>query len=304
MGRRTIDNVVVILAAVAMSAAAPVLNPAPPPRVAVSAHPADTPKDAAPTEPADKGCPDGRENRSSELCAQWQAVDAARDSVNWARRAFWAGIVSLLLLLVTLWLTRRTIIETRRIGQEQTRAYLSVNAVEVAIGEDPDFGLKAPKPTLTFSNAGATPACNISYYCGASRIKVGEQEAFRCPEVPPYLLRLPNIAANTSHKVEGHIHAILPVIDEVDARLDDMTQDTPIGQMPCVVVWGAVFYDDVFQQTFRSDFAFLLDAHARPGRRALSLVQTGSVEVGKDGRPVGDDGQMRTYYPVRPRRMR
>lgn len=118
------------------------------------------------------GCPDGRENHSSELCAQWKAVDAARDSANWARRAFWAGIVSLLLLLFTLWQTRRAIIETRRIGQEQTRAYVSVNAVEVEIGEDPDFGLKAPRPTLTFSNAGATPACNISYYCGASHIKI------------------------------------------------------------------------------------------------------------------------------------
>lgn len=115
-------------------------------------------------------------------------------------------------------------------------------------------------------------------------------------------MRLPNIPANTSHKVEGHIHAILPVIDEVDALFDGMTQDTPIGQMPCVVVWGAVFHGDVFQQTFQSDFAFLLDAHARPARRALSLVQTGSVEVDKDGCPVRDDEQMRTYQPVRDRR--
>ena len=248
-------------------------------------------------QPAEPGCGAPRSDPKSELCAQWKAADAAEASVTWARRAFWAGVVSLGFLLVTLWQARCATIETRRIGQEQTRAYLAVIAATAEIRDDGPLQLGTPKITLSLSNSGSTPATKISYFCGASVIKVGEQSQFICATDLPYLTILPNIAANGAREISAMCQGMAPALQEVDRLWQEVNDDTPIGQMPCAVVWGAVIYDDVFGQTFRSDFAFLLDDHDNPNSRPLSLVQALPMTVVGGAAPL--TSRLRVYEPFR-----
>lgn len=55
----------------------------------------------------DPGCPQGRDNRKSELCAQWKAADAAAGSVTVAWSSFAAGIVGLIVGALTLFFASR-----------------------------------------------------------------------------------------------------------------------------------------------------------------------------------------------------
>lgn len=251
----------------------------------------------------DGGCPDQRDLRTSDLCAQWKAADAARDAANWAERTFWGGLLSLGILVITLWQTRAAVAETRRIGQEQTRAYLAVSEARSELRIQEGLDLQAPRLTLTLSNSGDTPATNVSYYCGASVIEVGEQALFRCPEKLPYLTVAPNVAADSAITIETGAHGIFPKMQDADALQDKVTEDTPFGKMPCIAIWGTVLYDDVFGATFRSDFAYLLEDHHREGRRILRLVQAGFPKFGEDGRPILSSFRPRTYQPVRVRRL-
>ncbi|MFT4091856.1 MAG: hypothetical protein QM645_14075 [Asticcacaulis sp.] len=50
----------------------------------------------------------GCDDRSSDLCAQWKAADAARDSADWGWWALWANAFTVLLVFVTLWETRKS----------------------------------------------------------------------------------------------------------------------------------------------------------------------------------------------------
>lgn len=54
-------------------------------------------------------CEPGQDNRRSDLCAQWEAADAARDAANWAMWATLVGIVSVLGLWIQIWLTRKSL---------------------------------------------------------------------------------------------------------------------------------------------------------------------------------------------------
>lgn len=55
----------------------------------------------------DRRCNQGQDDRNSDLCAQWKAADAARESADWAQRGFWLGLAGTALLLWTLRVTAR-----------------------------------------------------------------------------------------------------------------------------------------------------------------------------------------------------
>lgn len=97
-------------------------------------------------QPATKQSRCGPES-SDDLCAQWEAADAARDS---ARYAFWALIVSgvgAILLVWTLW-------ETREISRRELRAYLRVEPTGMGIVQS-EKRISLPFHII---NYGATPA--------------------------------------------------------------------------------------------------------------------------------------------------
>jgi hypothetical protein len=50
----------------------------------------------------DAGCDQGKENRKSDLCAQWKAADAAKDSADWTRRTFWLAVAGTIIGGLTL----------------------------------------------------------------------------------------------------------------------------------------------------------------------------------------------------------
>lgn len=75
----------------------------------------DRPKDY------EKPCAEGEENRNSDLCAQWKAADAAKESADWTGRTFFLGIFGTVIGGLTLlaagfaaWYARHAAIETRR----------------------------------------------------------------------------------------------------------------------------------------------------------------------------------------------
>jgi len=47
-------------------------------------------------------CDSKEENRNSDLCAQWKAADAARESADWTRRTFYVSIVGGIIAFLTL----------------------------------------------------------------------------------------------------------------------------------------------------------------------------------------------------------
>ncbi len=50
----------------------------------------------------DRPCAQGEDDRYSDLCAQWKAADAAKESANWTRRAFWLGVLGVIVGGLTL----------------------------------------------------------------------------------------------------------------------------------------------------------------------------------------------------------
>ena len=65
------------------------------------------PIDPIPASEHDQPCQPGEQNRKSELCAEWQATDQAREASKWAARSFWVGLAGVLGLLYSLHLTRK-----------------------------------------------------------------------------------------------------------------------------------------------------------------------------------------------------
>lgn len=59
-------------------------------------------KTANEREQPDKGCQAGEDARDSDLCAQWKAADAAKESADWTRRTFWLAVVGTFIGSLTL----------------------------------------------------------------------------------------------------------------------------------------------------------------------------------------------------------
>ncbi|MGA9659515.1 MAG: hypothetical protein WBQ60_10495 [Asticcacaulis sp.] len=84
----------------------------------------------AATDAKDQPCEPPVNLRSSDLCAQWKAADAARDGANWTLAALIFGTI---INLVTLVFVRLSFSETQKAVQEGRRsADAAVDAVETA----------------------------------------------------------------------------------------------------------------------------------------------------------------------------
>lgn len=114
-------------------------------------------------------CEPGRDNRSSDLCAQWKAADGAYASAWWAMASTIVATLGTLGLLSQIYLTRKALKETaeataemrkaNRISQDNShrelRAYLGCKSVKVDETEhdDDEFTIE-----LEIVNHGQTPA--------------------------------------------------------------------------------------------------------------------------------------------------
>lgn len=125
------------------------------------------------TELAVEPCEKGQDKRTSDLCAQWKAADAAALAAEWTERTFWLGVLGTTLGAATLvsafWAaqhalraavaTEKTADIAREIGQLQTRAYIGLDTLTfelVKSGDDGSFiGVQL---TPIVRNAGNSPA--------------------------------------------------------------------------------------------------------------------------------------------------
>lgn len=106
--------------------------------------------------PTDRGCPGTGENRQSALCASWKAVDAGRDSADYALISAILAFVGMLLLAWTLFYTRKA----NRIAMDGRRPSVSIDV------EPRKVRLSEMNMTYLFdvilTNLSSTPVVNLT----------------------------------------------------------------------------------------------------------------------------------------------
>lgn len=138
-----------------------------------------------PSSEHDRPCNAGGQDRKSELCAEWQAADQAKEASRWAARSFWVGLAGILGLLASLYYTRKAVqiasdatsdadnalaiaernaeAATRlaelseRNGEAQIRCYLSIEKVEIG-----PTALNGVSIRVLVKNVGLSPAQNVT----------------------------------------------------------------------------------------------------------------------------------------------
>lgn len=137
------------------------------------------PEDAKETE---QPCKPEEDNRNSDLCAQWKAADAAKESAYWTKWTFFLGVFGSIIGGATFAAafaaaryakraaiaTEKTIDETRRIGEAQVRAYVSWHSTIINRGFSHDDLPMGEKKITGFrfipkiQNTGQSPALMVS----------------------------------------------------------------------------------------------------------------------------------------------
>lgn len=169
----------------------------------------------------------------SDLSAQWQ-------SAQWTKTAAWSGafvgVLTLIAAGLAAWFARGAILETRRIGEAQARAYLSIGPVQVN-------SLGQLRVKYTIHNDGSSPARDIAtsailtfrYSAVGDRLTIQLAGACNAPskEMPVSLsstdiqLSFFNQRPVTKAEAESLLVSIRSTVNKVDAQ-----------------IW--IFYDDVF----------------------------------------------------------
>jgi len=212
----------------------------------------------------------------------WGTLKATRDAVQEANEATEAA--------------RESVRETSRVGEAQVRAYLSVIRAKYSnntnvLSSIPDMLGDRHELVLELNNSGSTPAVVATIFCQCDIMTENEGRHFAVPVTVPYALSISNIPAGSTHKESVVARSIrLRYADLKEARAK-VTDDTTFGDMPVLVIWGAVFYEDVFAKAFRSDFVFLLSP--RDGMVDHELRLTATVQ--RVFEPMED------YYPIEER---
>lgn len=133
----------------------------------------------------DQGCKPGRDDRKSDLCAQWKAADAASNAAQWAWWQLVAGVVGLLLGFITMaaaiaaaWFAKGARDETKRgadlanssleytkvVTQRQIEAFVYIGSATYhdkpveGIYDDKERGIVS----FTLQNFGKTMAYDVS----------------------------------------------------------------------------------------------------------------------------------------------
>jgi hypothetical protein len=190
----------------------------------------------------DRGCRQGEDERSSELCAQWKAADAASDAARWAMASFFVGFMGTVLLVWTLW-------ETRQTARRELRAYVYAKGLrwqQVQNGGMPHIEVKA-----VWGNAGTTPGKNATF--GISCVVYETDDALN--EMPEIDMTSPH----TSHFGPNLELSSPPVY----ISLDDIRR-----------AWHGEKFIAVYSKVKYTD-AFNVKRETRIGYRLGFLMQTG-----------------------------
>lgn len=211
-----------------------------------------------------------------------QGLYAQQDAARWSFWAMIGGWASLMIAAVGVWFVKRTldatleavkeaniatdaaqrsVDETTRIGEAQARAYLTVIQAEFYVDRMPRNhpGMPNFELTLHFHNSGQTPAVNVSYYC-TSLIAPWMNRGILPPlGTIPDQTYITNVIPHTPSNISATCFGIAVQWREFIKRWEHVDGDTPFGQIPMLVIYGVVFYEDIFGKTFLSRFVFSLE---------------------------------------------
>ncbi|MBD8550297.1 MULTISPECIES: hypothetical protein [unclassified Sphingomonas] len=111
----------------------------------------------------DRGCLGKPSDRSSELCAQWSAVDVSAAALKWSEASFWLGIIGALLGLLTTvaaFLAARYAKKAFQAAEVDLRPWMQFS-VEPGWASGYEAGYTAAT-VVKATNIGRTPAIDVS----------------------------------------------------------------------------------------------------------------------------------------------
>jgi hypothetical protein len=195
---------------------------------------------------ADPGCPDQRANRTSELCAQWKAADAAQN----AATATWIAVI---LSFIGIVLVVLTFGETRRTARRQLRAYIAVDPTAILLNAETG---EVSADALVV-NSGQTPAFKTRW-AGNLVISTDKEleRDLRHPESgktvgqPTYV----TVSAGGNTIAGFKAHKAFPIKD---------LQAAVVGEKVNLFLFGTVWYEDAFGRSRYTNFC--LKALKLPG---------------------------------------
>lgn len=106
-------------------------------------------------------CDPGKDQRESDLCAQWKAADSAADSASFTKWGVWISSLSTVFVLAALYLTLRANQIARDTAKQQLRAYVSHVKYEMKNHPDSRGNLSYHDITAIWLNCGQTPAFEV-----------------------------------------------------------------------------------------------------------------------------------------------
>jgi hypothetical protein len=136
----------------------------------------------------ERPCNEGRDNRESDLCAQWKAADAASKAAWWAAIATFVTAIGTFGLFWQIKLTREAVQDTgeatkamrdaneiaRQSNERQLRAYLSATPIHTFLtylGEREGGTLASFKIDVETCNHGLTPAYDVKVWANFSLVE-------------------------------------------------------------------------------------------------------------------------------------
>ncbi len=236
----------------------------------------------------DEPCDPPSNKRSSDLCAQWKAADAAKSA---AQAAWWLGGLGALIGAFTLaaaWAAARwakkaaietekgataaekAVAETQRIGEAQTRAYLSVVACNVLFADG--------KPSLqpTIRNCGQSPALEVRWQAEVHFMNVGAKDIRGGKTNPEFWNQTLDIPAN-GERSTLYIDCIDVALSQ--RELEAFRDNINVAMLASISVHGK----DVFNQPITGRNDLILIFHKAPPNLIAIEMTLGTVLKESEG---------------------
>ena len=135
-------------------------------------------------------CEQHRDNRNSDLCAQWKAADAAFDAAQWAKWQFFLGIAGAVGLLMTIYYTRRAVlaaVASNKNAQDSLAHAKDMASVELRPYHHIDEIISQPAKGITgtdfvairIKNFGSTPAIDFRLEAGVEILNTAKNNFLR-----------------------------------------------------------------------------------------------------------------------------
>jgi hypothetical protein len=206
-------------------------------------------------------------SEQSGLCAQWRAADAAEQAAQYAKWQLLVSLLGVIGLGATLWYNQRAIaiagdanLETRRIGEAQSRCYLTVSEVNIEFSEDGEF-MVIP----TVANSGQSPAIGVNWHAIVALIYENKNHG-RVRIDGSVIATVEDIGANSSHQFLGATSPIA-INAEAAVRLRSFEE---VGILVRMKVSGK----DVFGNPEWVDRAFILLLHSTPQKGMTATMHS------------------------------